>query len=640
MAPIDESNNDASEDVPEWLTDGDLDSDDAIAWLEEIAAKYDPEFEGSSGESSDSAEPEVEPDEVEEAEEEEVPDWLKAGTPEPVAEAVPEEEPDEEEEEEELPDWLKDEMPEPAAEAVPMAESALEEEPDEEEVPDWLEAETPEPAAEAVPVAESALEEEEEELPDWLKDEIPEPVAEAVPMAKAAPEEEPDEAEGDEDLPDWLKAVTPAPAAKPVEEVEPESAGEEAGAMAWLDEQAEMQGVGAGEVISEALTADSPPATSPDIPPPDAEAEAVSDEELPDWLKGDEVKEAKEKAMVTPTGELNEEIAAAVVTAEDEDIAWLESALEAEEPPDEDLPDWLKAEPAGAVEEPKAGVVEEAEEEEEEGEEDLPDWLQGIEEQPTLSWHISTSEVAAAVAESEREKAEKEEGEDLPDWLKGIGPSPAPADTAPFVEPVEEKEPEEEELPDWITKKPAEEEEEEAIPDWLAEKPAEPAAAVPVTEEEEEEEEVPDWLAEKPAEPAVEAPVAEVEEEPEEEEEEAPPWLAEAPTAPVREEKPTIPEPAAPPVAVPSEIAGDFNEQLRIAREKLSAKAIEEALPYYESLIGSKQMLDQTISDLLYAIKTGEKISPRLRRVLGDAYRCQGQLQEALEAYRQALDEL
>ncbi|MBN1122912.1 MAG: hypothetical protein JXJ17_17685 [Anaerolineae bacterium] len=607
MAPIDESNNDASEDVPEWLTDGDLDSDDAIAWLEEIAAKYDPEFEGSSEESSGSVEPEVEPDEVEE---EEVPDWLKTGTPEPVAEAVPEEEP--EEEEEEVPDWLEAEMPEPVAEAVPVAEAAPEEEPEEEE---------------------------DEGLPDWLKDEMPEPVAEAVPVAEAAPEEEPEEE--DEDLPDWLKAVAPAPAAKPVDEAEP--AVEEAGAMAWLDEQAEMQGVGAGEVVSEALTADSPPTTSPDIPPPDAEAEAVSDEELPDWLKSDEVKEAKEKAMVTPTGELREELVAAAITAEEEDIAWLESALEAEEPPDEDLPDWLKEEPAKAVEEPRAGIVEEAEAEAEEEEEELPDWLKGIEEQPTLSWHISTSEVVEAVAESELAKeaeGEAEEEEELPDWLRGIGPSAVPADTAPFIESVEE-EPEEEELPGWITKKPAEEEEEEGIPDWLAEKPVAPAAPVVEIEEEleEEEEEVPDWLAEKPAALAVEAAAAEVEEEPEEEGEEAPHWLAEAPAAPVREEKPPVPA-VAPSVSIPSEIAGDFNEQLRIAREKLSAKAIDEALPYYESLIGSKQMLDQTISDLLYAIKTEEKISPQLRRVLGDAYRSQGQLQEALEAYRQALDEL
>jgi tetratricopeptide (TPR) repeat protein len=619
VAPIDESNNDASEDVPEWLTDGDLDSDDAIAWLEEIAAKYDPNFEGSGEEASDSEEPEAEPEEIEEAEEEE-----------------------------EVPDWLKTTAAGPAVEAMPVAFALPDEDEDEEE------------------------EEADEGLPDWLKTTAAEPAAEAVPVTAALPDEDEDEEE-EEELPDWLKAVAPAPAAIPAAEVEVEPAAESS-AMAWLDEQAEMQGVGAGEVVSEALTADRPPTTSPDIPPPDAEAEAVSDEELPDWLKSDEVKEAKEKAMVMPTGELDEAIAAAAVTAEEDDIAWLESALESEESPEADLPDWLKEEPAKAAEEPRAGVVEEAEEEEEE---ELPDWLKGVEEQPTLSWHISTSEVAAAAAESEEVEPAEGEEEELPDWLQGIGTGPTPADTAPFIEPAAEKEPEEEALPDWITgklageeeeeelpdwlaEKPAvpaaaapvaeieeepEEEEEEEIPDWLAEKPAVPAAAAPVAEieeepEEEEEEEIPDWLAEKPAAPAVAAPVAAVEEEAEEEEEEAPPWLTEAPAAPALEEKPSIPVPAAPPAAVPSEIAGDFNEQLRIAREKLSAKAIEEALPYYESLIGSKKMLDQTISDLLYAIKTEEKTSPRLRRVLGDAYRSQGQLQEALEVYRQALDEL
>jgi tetratricopeptide (TPR) repeat protein len=98
-------------------------------------------------------------------------------------------------------------------------------------------------------------------------------------------------------------------------------------------------------------------------------------------------------------------------------------------------------------------------------------------------------------------------------------------------------------------------------------------------------------------------------------------------------------EAAPPAVEIPAEIAADFHEQLRLARERLSAKAYDEALPYYENLIAAGQMLDQTQSDLSYILKTAPA-TPPVRRVLGDAYRAQGRLQEALEEYRAALDSL
>src|SRR5574341_721970 len=46
VAPTDDQTSGASgdQDVPDWLSSGDLDSDDAVKWLEEMAAKIDPNF--------------------------------------------------------------------------------------------------------------------------------------------------------------------------------------------------------------------------------------------------------------------------------------------------------------------------------------------------------------------------------------------------------------------------------------------------------------------------------------------------------------------------------------------------------------------------------------------------------------------
>jgi tetratricopeptide (TPR) repeat protein len=547
VAPNDDLFDDdpAQEDVPDWLSEGDLDSDDAIAWLEEIAAKYDPNFETASSES-------------------------EGGSKQEAEEVSPRQEP---------------------------AEEAL---------PDWLTQETP-PRPVSAPV---------------------EPARAAVPSSGIG---------GEEDLPSWLKDTTTAgiPSAEP-----------EGDEMEWLDRQVLAQGVGLDEPLAESLTPDSPPVALPAVPPPDAEAEELSEEELPDWLKESAAREAIAEAL---------EVGGIEVEAETEDdLTWLESALEKETEP-ASLEDLFGEPPQ----------LEKAGEAAEEKEEELPDWLKGVEEQPTLAWHTLESETTEATPGGtgplppvEPPAFELEEEEELPDWLKA----------AERVEEAEDR------LPDWLKGGALiEERAEEKIPPEPVHEEAEEKAVVEVEEAElieeaaaalpelaegkaepeaeviEPEPVVPSWAGVEEGEVEEVEPVAEAEEavleSVEEPEAVSVPgltdWLTgavEEPAAQVEpEEEPA--ELALQPVSGVT-IPDDVHDQLSMAREKLSAKAYGEALVYYEHLVAHETFLEQTVADLDYALKTGARVGPQLQRVLGDALRAQGRLQEALDAYRAALDQL
>jgi cytochrome c-type biogenesis protein CcmH/NrfG len=66
---------------------------------------------------------------------------------------------------------------------------------------------------------------------------------------------------------------------------------------------------------------------------------------------------------------------------------------------------------------------------------------------------------------------------------------------------------------------------------------------------------------------------------------------------------------------------------------------LDEALAEYGELVASGQELDDAVADLERVVQS----SPRntlARRLLGDAYMKQNRLSKALEAYRQALDNL
>lgn len=490
------------------------------------------------------------------------------------------EEPEGEETPQDIPEWL--------------AEGDL----DSDEAIEWLEqiAAKYEPGFGGIegkagePAEEPAVrkEEEEEELPEWLR----QPVEVDRPISGG--EEEKAE---EEELPEWLRE----PAATTLRDED----------LAWLDEQVTERGVSPAEVVSEALTPDRPPMPAPPALDEKAEAEPIAEEELPDWLEEAGAQEQIAKALEeAPEAEAELEFAPAEVSVEEDELAWLEKALETEEVPE-------------AAEE-------------------------GLEEV------LGKAEVPAApqpVAE-----AEKEEEEALPDWLKGIGeaaeekpPAPAAEEKPTPISALRAEEEEEEELPAWLRMEEAAEEEMPPVPAPVGEEEA--PASVPVGELEEA---LPDWLkgigepleaaeaaeAEEVAEVA--PPVAEAAPAPAAEVREAAPTAEAVPKeevapAPV-EEKEAAPAPAE--VAIPPEIAGDYHEQLRLAREKLNAHQVEAALPYYENFVRHGQMLSQTISDLTFALRSEQKLSPSVYRVLGDALRSEGRLQEALKAYRDALDQL
>lgn len=510
--------------IPDFLLDGNLDdSDAALAWLEQLAAKYDPTFEGGAAAGAQAEE-------------------KPAAEPEPAVA---------EKKEEELPDWL-------AAEPAPVAEK-------EPEAP----APTPEPAA-----AMAA----DDGLPDWLKPETPGAADEELEWLREPAEKEPAmQAEASEEIPDWLKpSEEPEPAAVAAPVAATASADD---ALGWLDQQIAGQGVSKDAVVSEALTADHPPVKAElPIPPPDAVAEPASSDDLPDWLRGVDTEAEAAKAMDIDQKALEEAMAEETpeVKAEEDELAWLTDTLEKEE----------------AV----AKI---------EGLEDL------------LGEEEKKEPAPAAVAE----KAEEEE---LPDWLKGAEePTPAPAarveavpEAPPTPQPVMETPP----LAAAAAPEPAKAEEEEKIPDWLA-APAQTAADVGLDS----------FLkAVAPAEaepPSAPAPAAA-----------APPPAAPPAPPPTPAPAPvgTAVTPAAGVPAPPS--IGDADAHLQRARSAIQSGEWDTAFTAYEELVANRKMLHEAIADLSNYVKSQPVVKPRVYRIIGDALMAQGKLEDALDMYRQALD--
>ncbi len=79
--------------------------------------------------------------------------------------------------------------------------------------------------------------------------------------------------------------------------------------------------------------------------------------------------------------------------------------------------------------------------------------------------------------------------------------------------------------------------------------------------------------------------------------------------------------------------------RLGVAQQALATGQFEAALADYAALVETGEGLNTIIADL--EVATGQhRDQPLLRRTLGDAYMRNGQLQKALETYRQALDQL
>ncbi|NWF71141.1 MAG: hypothetical protein HXY40_18820, partial [Chloroflexi bacterium] len=231
-----------------------------------------------------------------------------------------------------------------------------------------------------------------------------------------------------------------------------------------------------------------------------------------------------------------------------------------------------------------------------------------------------------------------------------ITPEPAAPQIVPpaMMPPAASDLPEEEELtpgeivplPDWLnaaaSAAPAEAFDTAAMPDWLAAAEAEQAATAT---------DLPDWLKEAAVEPS-NVPSWLIETMPEEEA--AAPVEAAVPPAPVPVAvvvpapapvvtPPPAPKPVPPPAPVRPPVTGDVAGLLAAARQKVSAGDIENGLLDYEGVVRSGAALNMVIDDVRSIISV-QRENPAALRVLGDALMRSGQLQEALDTYRKALN--
>jgi tetratricopeptide (TPR) repeat protein len=240
---------------------------------------------------------------------------------------------------------------------------------------------------------------------------------------------------------------------------------------------------------------------------------------------------------------------------------------------------------------------------------------------------------------AETKKAEAtvsdDEKSELPDWMKEDAPAKSEA----------KAEKDDEELPDWLKGDAEEEKKPEPIKD---EKEPEPVPEVKVSDSDE----LPDWLKggaeEEPVtagggltaflqavEPAAEADKTE---EPEVKKPEPEPEPAKAEAKAEPEPAKAAPPPP-PPASIPRPIpAGEAGETLKSAREQMSNGELQKALEIYESLVASGHGQDETISDLMEIVKTRAVVNPKVYRVIGDALIGKGEMQEAMEYYKKALD--
>ncbi|PJF26163.1 MAG: hypothetical protein CUN53_09095, partial [Phototrophicales bacterium] len=173
------------------------------------------------------------------------------------------------------------------------------------------------------------------------------------------------------------------------------------------------------------------------------------------------------------------------------------------------------------------------------------------------------------------------------------------------------------------------------IPEWMMETISAPQtpAFEPVASEADD---IPDWI--KEAEAAVNT-------------DEIPAWLLETireTSAPepelmeiVIDEPAPPPAPAAVPVAPARRPAAVVRDGLSLAEARRLAQAndLSGSLAHYEGLIRAQINLDDVVDDLS-SLSRQHRDNPLVFRVLGDGLMRQGKLQQALDTYRQALNQL
>jgi predicted Zn-dependent protease len=477
------------------------------------------------------------------------------------------------------------------------------------------------------------------QIPDWLLDLSQEPetqqdeleVAEALPTHK----------EPEPEAPDWLQQFVPddettetvPPAVEPSEAMlEPEPTAEGKPALAelglsddpdrpaWLKElQAEVTGTPSAAPVTQPLDRQVPATEPPEKPEPsvfeeeeqeayewlaelgvpqgpeeEAVLEPTPEEELPDWLlelrdqTGDEVPAAEEPEPVEPEAALRP------------DLELVEPEPTEPEPTPEPELFEPELEPASILEADLELEDQDLELEEEELEQELPEWLRSLEAEPE--------------PDAEPESIGELDAAQAPDWLSE--PTEEPVSTVSV-----------DQMPDWLGRLQEPETEPAGEPGPAQAEP-EPMAGVEDLEWLQELESVPEQAAQEPEiEPLAELAEAEalrLEATPAQEPEPARGPESELDLETVLAEAPAEPEIAAPHIE---------------AYVLVDADTVDAATQQYESLLARGDVQPDLVAELEQAVQAHPEHAG-LQRVLGDAYMRTNQLQEALEAYREALKKL
>lgn len=527
----------------------------------------------------------------------------------------------------ELPSWLREIT---LGEEQPSGEEAGEGEeeaaPGEElEVPPWL---LEQPGAAPEPPPPQPV----EEVPDWLREAIPEEreeetlppqpspfISEAAEEAFTAEEATPIPAE----IPDWLREIAPpaemegtfaaAPTAEPEEEALPaeEAAPIPAEIPDWLREIAPPE----MEIPATPFAAELEE-TLPAAPAPAPEAEGPT---LPAWLEGEgmpsgdealawlESLAAGKEEELRAAAEAEGEARAAEITGRPFERPAPPPPVEAPPPIEEpalELPEWLSepvspAEAAAPSEEPSVPPWLASLMAEEEGEAGAP----AVEAAPP-EWLVETPPEAPAPQVVEPAPATVEPLPEVPGRLE----EPLPTEAAPFG---------------WTT---------------IGEEAAPAEAAIPPAPTPEEGFGWTGFAAPEasPAVPAEEVPAAAW----------APPTAPPQPVEPPAPPAAEVVRPPRPHLARVDELERqvqanrkDYETRLTLARELWQAGLAAEAIEHYSALLRANRLVAEVVEDA-QSLARQRRHDPMVKRLLGDAYVRVGRLAEALEAYREALENL
>ncbi|WP_119073022.1 tetratricopeptide repeat protein [Aggregatilinea lenta] len=354
------------------------------------------------------------------------------------------------------------------------------------------------------------------------------------------------------------------------------------------------------------------------------------------WLQRQAEKLAEARQMEAEQSEASDELEAAEPAALPEWLAEMrgegtEGEAEAVEALDEELfaaveleglPDWLtQAEAAPPIAESGAGAELEALWSDEPSAElplDSPVELSASEVDAFLSEQYAAGPDALAEALDAEYERRQTGDESEPDWYQeamGEGEEGEPAPDAEGAVAGVEPEPE---LQPAV---PVD------LPDWLKDEADSESAEPP--------EEPPSWLdaPEPQPEPAQAAAASERYE------------------APVVQRAPESPAPAAHRASVPpghqydqyreqlDRDPADYVSRLSLARVLQSSGEVAGSLDHYEVLVESSAELPDVTQDL-DSLARQQQENPRVHRLRGDTYMRRGMLQEALDAYRTALEQL